>query len=80
MYIFFFNSDNSYGKVRKMQIKNIFCYFTQQIHMYNDGCHCGSLLVHDILQKALVLYKILFYPIHSSLYFQLEKDVIIRWF
>ena len=28
--------------------------------MYNDGCHCGSLLVHDILQKALVLFKILF--------------------
>ena len=47
--------------------------------MYNDGCHCGSLLVDDILQKALVLYKILFYPIHSSLYFQLEEDVIILW-
>lgn len=36
-----------------MQIcKNIFRYFTQQIHMYNDECHCGPLLVHDILQKA----------------------------
>ena len=61
IYIFFFNSDNSYGKVRKMQILlNIFCYFTQQIHMCNDGCHCESLLVHDILQKALVLYKYVF--------------------
>ena len=48
--------------------------------MYNGGCHCESLLVHDILQKALVLYKILFYPIHSSLYLQLDKDVIILWF
>ena len=48
--------------------------------MYNGGCHCESLLVHDILQKALVLYKILFYAIHFSLYLQLDKDVIILWF
>ena len=48
--------------------------------MYNGGCHCESLLVHDISQKALVLYKILFYAIHFSLYLQLDKDVIILWF
>ena len=46
--------------------------------MYNDGCHRRSLLVYGVLQKALVLYKILLYPIHSSLYLQLEKDVIIK--